>query len=384
MIVGATTILEIAFWMCAACVLYPYVVYPLLLGLAARLWPRPVRRTGPLPRSFSIVVAAHNEAARIETRLRELAGLVRRVGMTGEIIVVSDGSTDGTAERARRVQSVQVLELAEHRGKAAALTCGVRAAAHEILVFADVRQSWRARTLRRLLRNFRDPEVGAVSGDLRLARARGSLAGVGLYWRFEKWLRRQESRRYSMVGVTGAVSAVRRSLFRDIPEGTLLDDVYWPLQVNLQDYRVVHEPSAPAYDRLPSGPRAEFTRKVRTLAGNWQLAVRLPAALLPWRNPVWFAFLSHKLMRLAVPWALLGMLVLSLMLPGPLYRVLLAGQLACYLVAVIGLATPIRGAGAATSFLVLNGAAWVAFWVWLTGGTGHSWRKVAYRTARTE
>lgn len=380
----ATHILEILFWACAACVVYPYVVYPLLLGLVARHRPRPVRRTGLAPQSFSIVVAAHNEAQHIRTRLRELARLADRTGLPGEIIVVSDGSTDGTARRARQVAGVRVLELTGHHGKAAAVTCGARAAANDILVFADVRQRWHARTLPRLLRNFRDPQVGAVGGDLRLGPGRGALAGVGLYWRFEKWLRRQESRAYSTVGVTGAVSAVRRALFPGIPDGTLLDDVCWPLLVNLQGYRVVHEPAAWAFDRVPASARGEFTRKVRTLAGNFQLAARLPAALLPWRNPVWFQFLSHKLLRLVVPWALLGLLVLGLMLPGAIYRALFVAQLAFYLVGLVGLRVPVRGAGVASSFLILNGAAWVAFWVWLGGGTDRCWRKVAYGPARAE
>ena len=109
-----------------------------------------------------------------------------------------------------------------------------------------------------------------------------------------------------IVGVTGAISAVRRELFRPIPSGTLLDDVYWPLLVAMQGYRVIHEPRARAYDRLPERPLDEFQRKLRTLTGNFQLVARLPQALLPWRNPIWFQFLSHKLLRLLMPWAHAG------------------------------------------------------------------------------
>src|SRR5215470_5324190 len=98
------------------------------------------------------------------------------------------------------------------------------------------------------------------------------MAGGGLYWRFAKWLRQKESLIHSQVGVSGAIAAVRRELFRPIPHGTLLDDVYWPLQVAMQGYRVVHDDRARAFDRLPENPRDEFRRKVRTLAGNFQLA----------------------------------------------------------------------------------------------------------------
>src|SRR5207237_4710179 len=172
----------------------------------------------------------------------------------------------------------------------------------------------------RLLENFADPSVGAVSGDLHLETSPGVLAGVGLYWRFEKWLRCRESLVDSQVGVTGAIAAVRRELFRPVPAGTLLDDVYWPMQVAMQGYRVVHDARARAFDRLPDSPRDEFRRKVRTLAGNFQLAALLPASLSPWRNPVWVQWVSRKLLRLVAPWALLGLLASCIAGDGPLRR----------------------------------------------------------------
>src|SRR5262249_30005722 len=153
-------------------------------------------------------------------------------------------------------------------------------------------------------------------------------------------------------------SAVRRELFRPIPPGTVLDDVYWPLQVALQGYRVIHDRRALAYDRLPERAADEFRRKVRTLSGNFQLFTRLPAALLPWRNPVWFQLISHKLLRLVVPWALLGVFLTSLLLPGQFYRTLFWYQVIFYVVAVGGLANTTearpRLLSAAGSFVVLN------------------------------
>src|SRR5262249_30716658 len=205
-------------------------------------------------------------------------------------------------------RGVRVLERAEKTGKAACLTAGCAAATGEVLVFADVRQTWAPDALLLLLENFADPEVGAVTGDLVLERSPGVLAGVGAYWSFEKWLRRQESRVWSMVGATGAISAVRRDLFPGVPAGTILDDVYWPLRVAMGGRRVVMEPRAHAYDRLPPHAGAEFRRKVRTLSGNLQLMTLLPSALLPWRNPVWLSLMSHKLLRLLVPWLLLALL----------------------------------------------------------------------------
>jgi cellulose synthase/poly-beta-1,6-N-acetylglucosamine synthase-like glycosyltransferase len=251
-----------------------------------------------------------------------------------------------------------------------------------VIVFADVRQRWHPDALGLLVENFADPQVGAATGELCLESSDGAVAGVGFYWRYEKWIRKLESRAHSMVGVTGAISAVRRELFCEIPARTLLDDVYWPMQVAMRGYRVVHDERARAYDRLPDRPGDEFSRKVRTLSGNFQLIARLPMALLPTRNPVWFQFVSHKLMRLAVPWLLLAMLLTAALLTGSIYRLALAAQIAGYALALAGFCRPVHGrsrlATAATSFLVLNAAAWWAFWIWLGGRTGAAWKKVRY------
>src|SRR5262249_35301653 len=139
----------------------------------------------------------------------------------GEVIIVSNGSHDGTAEAARRGadERVKVIEIAENVGKAESLTRGAAAASGEVLVFADARQRWAPDAMPKLLENFADPHVGGVSGNLEIAAAPGTTAGVGLYWRYEKALRRLESRVHSSAGATGAISAVRRSLFRPIPAG---------------------------------------------------------------------------------------------------------------------------------------------------------------------
>lgn len=379
--------LELFYWTATVVVLYPYAIYPAWLGLRARWGARPVRRReGPGRRGVSIVLTVYNEVTSVERRLRELTAQLAGAGLVGEVIVVSDGSIDGTAEAARAFRCpapVRVIELAENVGKAAALSIGVAAAQHEIVAVADARQTWAADALARLLENFDDPEVGAVSGELHLASTSGVMAGVGLYWRYEKWLRRREGLIHSTVGVTGAIAALRRELYRPIPPGTVLDDVYWPLVVVMQGYRVVYDGRARAYDRLPERIGAEFFRKVRTLAGTYQLIARLPSAVVPGRNPAWLAMVSHKLARLAVPWALLAMLVISAVLRGPFYGPLFAAQAALTLLGVAGLVSRLaarsRIATAVGSFLMLNGAAWVAFWVWISGRAGRSWSKIPWQ-----
>ena len=247
-----------------------------LAGSAGPRAPRPPR-TAPFTGRVTIIVAAHNEETTIGRRLDELKGQLRTAQVAGDLLVVSDGSTDGTAVIARSYtkEGVHVLELPERVGKAAALTEACAQANGDVLVFADTRQVWAPDALALLLENFADPAVGAVSGELMVQSAAGVMEGVSLYWLFEKWLRKCESRIHSTVGVTGAISAVRRELFRPIPPGTLLDDVYWPIQVALQGKRVVFDGRALAFDRLPERACDEFRRKVRTLSGNFQLLLRI-------------------------------------------------------------------------------------------------------------
>lgn len=379
-----TAVLEVWFWTSTAFVMYAYLAYPLLVALMARLRGRPVRPVGRFSGTISIVMAVYNEESYIDHRLDELINLLAASGCDGEVIVVSDGSTDRTVMLAKghSESRVRVLDLSMNVGKGEALTRGCAAAQGDVVVFADARQRWAADALDNLLRNFTVPEVGAVSGDLVVETGSGLMSGMGLYWRYERWLRRTESLIHSTVGVTGAISAVRRELIRPIPRGTLLDDVYWPLQVAMQGYRVVHEEHALAFDRLPAKIEDEFRRKVRTLSGNFQLLMRLPAALLPWRNPIWMEFLSHKVMRLVAPWALLAILIVSaLLLPRPLYYVAFVTQLVFYCLGLVGLLRDSHSlplTSAAGSFIVLNAAAWLAFWVWITGRAETSWQKARY------
>lgn len=377
-------IAELTIWCSLLVIGYAYLGYPAIMYAAARLWKRPVRRAAYCG-SLSIVVTAHDEERRIAGRIAELGRLAGATGLESEIIVVSDGSRDATAAAARQAACgcpVRVVELAENVGKAEALNRGVREAKHDVLVFADARQRWADDALQELLANLADPQVGAASGDLVLEEGEGLIAAVGAYWRFEKWLRRRESEVHSTVGATGAICAVRRELFTPIPPRTVLDDVYWPLRVAMRGYRVVHDQRAKAFDRLPQDARGELRRKLRTLSGNFQLLVRLPAAVLPWRNPIALQFISHKVFRLLVPWAMLALMVAPWFTQDAMNRALAWAQLPCYGLALAGtlpaVAKRSRLASAASSLVMLNLSAWAAFWVWLAGRADRSWVKVEY------
>lgn len=363
--------MEWVFWLSAALVFFCYAGYPAVLWLWGRWRARPVNKAEFLP-FISIVLPVHNGRRFLEAKLENLLALDYPAERF-EIIVVFDGSSDGSPGVAARFRDRRLLWhfLDRHRGKAAALNAGVSQAQGEILVFTDVRQILTFRSLRHLAANFSDPRVGAVTGELCLASAcaSGETQALGLYYRYEQWMRRQESAIHSTLGATGSLFAVRGELFHPLPADLILDDVFTPMQAVLGGYRCVFEPEARAFD--PRDQRSEFRRRLRTLVGNYQLLALCPA-LLSWRNPVWFQFVCHKLTRLAVPFALLGALVSSAALSAPFYRVAFVLQVGFYVFALSarrwpGLARLARLSELGYAFLVANCAAFLSLFFFLRG-----------------
>jgi cellulose synthase/poly-beta-1,6-N-acetylglucosamine synthase-like glycosyltransferase len=331
----------VVFWGATFVVAYVYLLYPALLGVWARLAPRPVARGRETPH-VSIIVAARNEAERLPDRLKNLLELDYPQDHL-QIIVVSDGSTDRTAEILRRYAATVDAVHLTGGGKARALNVGVARARHNVLVFADVRQRFAPDALRALVAPLSDPTVGGVSGELILdsetqgGGSSGIGEGIGGYWKYEKWLRRQESVVGSMMGATGAIYALRRELWQPLPENTILDDVLAPMRAVMASTRVVFEPRAKAFDTTGSAP-TELRRKVRTLAGNFQILWLEPRLLHPGRNPVWLQYLSHKVGRLLVPYAMVALFVSSAVLAvqSTFYALAFGGQVAFYALAAYG------------------------------------------------
>jgi poly-beta-1,6-N-acetyl-D-glucosamine synthase len=363
------------FWVAAFLVFYTYVGYVGWLWLQARLSPWPVLRAQQEPH-VSIVMVVRNEERWVEGKLGNLLALDYPPERC-QIVVVSDGSTDGTDNILRQYAGnsrVQVLMNQLSRGKASGLNDAIDLSAGEIVVLTDVRQKIERGAIRLLMENFVDPEVGCVSGALMLGDPDSGEAGkgMGLYWRIEKKIRELESASGSVVGATGAIYAARRELLSNVPEGTILDDVYIPMQVVRQGKRVVFDDRARAWDSPDLGERIEFARKVRTLSGNYQL-LQLAPWILSGQNPVLGRFVSHKLLRLAVPFALAVMLLASLFLGAPLYRIALLLQIAFYALAAVALlrlpkpGVIARAADAAGTFVVLNTAAVIAFANFIAG-----------------
>jgi len=362
------------FWIAAALIGYSYLGYPVWLGLRSRWSPRPVRRSREEP-TVSAVMVVRNEEAIVARKLENLLALDYPEAKL-DVVVVSDGSSDSTAailEQFVVSGRVHTLMKPSSQGKAAGLNDAIKLATGEVLLFTDARQQIELGALRLLVENFADPEVGAASGELMLGDpSTGETGkGMGLYWRIEKRVRDLESASGSVPGATGAIYCARRSLLDPLPEGTILDDVLLPMQIVRKGARVVFDPRARAWDSPDLGGSREFTRKVRTLSGNYQL-LQLAPWLLSSKNPIRFEFVSHKLSRLAVPFALLAALMASLFLTEPFYRGALIAQLAFYTLSLVGMAGvkigPLsRVADPARTFVVLNCAALVAFVNFLVG-----------------
>lgn len=292
------------FWLSCALLIYIYAGYPALMWLRAMRCPQALRFWRARP-TVTVIVVAHNEGRRIETRLANLLSLDYAPEHL-QIILASDGSTDDTVERARRFEAHGVVVRAFdcRRGKPAVLNDVVPGARGEIVLLADARQTFDRGALRALVRDFADPTVGAVSGELVLMRSAAAAAagdGVGCYWRYEKLIRQSESRVDSTIGATGAIYAIRHGLFQPIPNDTILDDVLIPMMVVRRGYRVLFDSDARAYDTVATSARVEFRRKVRTISGNFQLLLRERWLLNPYQNRLWFEILSHKASRLLAP-----------------------------------------------------------------------------------
>ena len=336
---------QLLFWFSFAALAYTFLGYPLLIGLLAKIAGSPLAKSPPaIPPAVSVVLVAFNEEARILPRVENLLAANYPADKL-EVLVVTDGSTDGTVAKLRAFPDprVRVLTREQRSGKSACLNAAIPSARGEIVVFCDARQRFASNTIPELVANFSDSTLGAVSGSLEIdPAATGVGGGVDLYWRLEKFIRASEGRFSSTIGATGAVYAIRRELFQPIPSDTILDDVVIPMQIAVNHgKRVSFDPTAPAFDPQTTDPAKEKRRKMRTLAGNFQMLAQHPGWLLPWRTGLWWQLLSHKYSRIVAPVFMVTMFASNAVLAGePFYRPVFFAHLLFYALALLGLALP--------------------------------------------
>jgi cellulose synthase/poly-beta-1,6-N-acetylglucosamine synthase-like glycosyltransferase len=390
------TAVEVVFWACCLLAAHTYVLYPALLFGASsliQLWrdsrhlwaPHDRRRATPDPEQLpdvSLIIPAHNEERRLPDKLANLRALeYPKERLT--IIFASDGSTDGTNALLRGVEggNVEVVYLPVRSGKATAVNRAVARSRTDIVVFCDAATLLAPDAVKKLVRHFADPRVGAVCGALRFEASAESRQTEGVYWRYETMLRLMESRLGVTLTASGANYAMRRECFVPFPADTLVEDLLVPVNARRAGFRTVYDPAAIATDFAPPTVAGEFTRRVRIATGSFRaLGQVLRRPLDPLTA---FAFISHKLLRWLLPFLLLGMLLANGALLGrPLYRVLFGAQLVFYTWAAVGCifrrrVKGIRYALVAYYLLAMHLAFLVGFARFLTGHRGVAWRRVS-------
>ncbi len=283
-----------------------WIVYPLgirVLGALRR--PLPPRKATDLP-TVSVVVASADDGASVRARVTDLLATSYPADLIEVVVALDHAHAAATPDELEAIDSrVGVVIGDAPGGKAATLNAGVRAAGGDVLVFADTAQRFDAGAIGALAADLNDPHLGAVSGVLDLPGIAGSLNLAERYWRYERWLRRWESRVHSTVGVTGAIYAMRRSLWSPLPSGLILDDLYVPMRLVMDGWRVGVATGAHAHDTRRFAPGQEYHRKMRTLTGVIQVCAWLPSVLNPFRNPICAQFVFHKLLRLLTPYLVL-------------------------------------------------------------------------------
>jgi cellulose synthase/poly-beta-1,6-N-acetylglucosamine synthase-like glycosyltransferase len=339
-------------------------------GRTGRRRPRP----GPeLPR-VSLIVAAHDEEDVIERRVRDALALDYPRDRL-EIMVASDGSTDGTVEQAKAAGADLVLDL-PRGGKVAALNAAVERSSGEVLAFSDANSFWRPDALRLLVARLADPKVGYVCGQVRFDGA-GAANEEGLYWRYEMAVRELESRLAGVTAGNGAINAVRRNAYIFL-EPTRGQDISFPYELVKRGWLPVYAPEAVARERLAATIGGEFARKRRMMAGAWSAMLRHGLLSPRGYGPLYaFEIASHRLLRYASPFLHLVALGTNIALvgQGTVYVVTLSAQVALAAAAAIGVVLPLRPFRIAHYYLAVTASSAAGLWEYLRHGVPTTWEK---------
>jgi cellulose synthase/poly-beta-1,6-N-acetylglucosamine synthase-like glycosyltransferase len=365
-----------------------YVGYPVLVWCLARWLGRraapPTLADADLP-SLSVLIAAYNEAAVIEERIRNALRLDYPPEKL-EIVVASDGSSDATPDLVSRYagRGVRLLHNPQRRGKAATLNSAIPELKGDIVLLSDANTHTDPSAARKLVRWFMEPQVGVVCGRLVLTDPATGKNADSLYWQYETFLKKCEGRLGALLGSNGAIYALRRELYRPIAPNTLVDDLVIPLRAKLETgCAILYESEAVAREETAPDVRAEFHRRSRIGAGGFQSIQVLWRLLDPRRGWIAFTFFAHKILRWLCPFFLLGMLVSNCLLwRDPFYLGLLFGQVGFYLLSAAAVLVPTRFRSLkplrlTTMFTSMNLALLVGFCRWLRGNQHGVWRRTA-------
>ena len=364
-------IVKAIFWASFGGLAWHHVGYPAAAAALRRVRAKPVRKADVEP-TVSLIVPAHNEEDVIDARVRNLLELDYPSDKL-ELVVASDASTDRTHEIVRGYDvRVRLLEC-ERAGKLPTMNTAVRETESEILAFGDANATWAPDALRKLVRNFADPDVAYVCGQVRFQRDDGSNR-EGVYWRYEMWLRESESALGSITGGNGAIYAVRRSDYVEWPFG---HDQGFPTLMAQKGRRAVYEPEAMAFEKPSRENEDEFRRKVRMLPWSWRYLFE--AGPLRGVPPMYlFELLSHRVLRYVSGFLHVGLLATSIALWGDgwVYEAALAAQALWLVLAAAGkLKLRVPGAGLAWYYLLMTVATMAALVRYLREGAPLMWEK---------
>jgi poly-beta-1,6-N-acetyl-D-glucosamine synthase len=371
-------LVQIIFWLAVSVPLYAYIGYPLLLLALGCLIRREVKKAPILP-FVSLLIPAYNEAGAIARKVANSLALDYPADCL-EIVISSDGSSDATVAIAQTFLipgRVRVIAFPDNRGKVATLNASVPQLRGEIVAFSDASALLEENALRRLVENFADPEVGAVSGVYKIVRPEEVSIGPSedLYWKYETSLKLRESKLASTLGGHGQLHAIRRSLYSYPPAGVINDDYIIPLSVIAKGYRAVYETAAVVYEEARE--MTGFPRRIRIMASNIQQLTAIGDLLFPPRPLELLFFVSHKLARLLVPFAMVTALAVNVLLPPSLtYTLLLAVQIVFYTLAGVGILWRLRPRILMLPFYfsMINAATFFGLYHALTRRRGLAWK----------
>ena len=339
-------VIEILFWIGIGIVFYTYLGYGIVLYLMVKIKelfvkPRLPRLPETLPEA-TLLIAAYNEEAIVASKMVNCRQLDYPADKL-RLVWITDGSNDNTNERLKEYPEVTVLYQPRRQGKTAALNRALTYVNTPYVIFTDANTMLNKGAIKEIIRQFSDPRVGCVAGEKRveIQAEQGATAGEGIYWKYESALKRLDYRLYSAVGAAGELFAIRTSLFEQMPPDTLLDDFILSLRIAMKGYKIAYSKEAYALEGASLNMREEEKRKVRISAGGLQSVWRLRGLLNMFRYGILsFQYISHRVLRWTLtPVVLFALLPLNLLLActgHTLYTVILAQQLAFYLLGYLG------------------------------------------------
>jgi poly-beta-1,6-N-acetyl-D-glucosamine synthase len=397
----SSILIALLFWASLGGILYTYFGYPVLIYLLAKMIQKPEAQQTYQP-SVTLLIAAYNEEAVIEEKIKNSL-TINYPKELFQVLIVTDGSADKTPEIAKRYinYGIEILHEPERRGKMAAINRAMPNARGEIVVFSDANNYYQADTILKLIQPFGSPDVGGVTGAKVIGQGDGSLgASEGLYWKYESFIKKQESRVGSCTSAAGEVLAIRKNLYSPPPDHVINDDFYIAMQIVRKGYRLVYTPEAKSVERVSPSAQDEIARRTRINAGRFQ-AITMAGQILPFNQPllVW-QILSHKFLRPIVPFCMLGAAIFNLLavlfppqtkgfwiLSKPYNMIFLLLQILFYTAAWLGNKAVNRGGQnrlirlfyLPTFLTNSNYAALMGFFRFLRGSQSHMWERIQRR-----